>query len=231
MNFIAGLLLGIFVTTGTGAAVAATQTATPSTSPIYVDGKQVQMKAYNIAGSNYVKLRDIGQQVGFNVYWDAGVRVDSQSPYTGVAPLAGADPDVKEEAVDMDAVRDEMVHLINQVRRENGVPALKVDQRLMDAAQECSAMQFTWHHNREECETVAASGYPYGFGSNLTAFTGVSKADIAQHAVENWVNSPGHFETLIDPMCDSIGVGVTEDGGRTYCYMFAGAPNTYNPYG
>lgn len=29
------------------------------------------MTAYNIAGQNYVRLRDIGQQVGFNVYWGA----------------------------------------------------------------------------------------------------------------------------------------------------------------
>lgn len=57
----------------TGGAVAAGITAQPAWSPIYVDGRQVEMTAYNIAGSNYVKLRDIGKAVGFNVYWDDGV--------------------------------------------------------------------------------------------------------------------------------------------------------------
>lgn len=132
--------------------------------------------------------------------------------------------------MDMDAVRAEMVRQINQVRRENGVAELKVDQNLMDAAQKCSAMQFTWHHNREECEAVAASGYPNGFGSNLTVFTGAAVEDIAERAVENWVNSPGHFETMINPACDSLGVGVTDDGVRTYCYMFVGIPNSNTPY-
>ena len=48
--------------------------------------------------------------------------------------------------------------------------------------------------------------------------------------LENWISSPGHFETMIDPDGDSIGVGVTERDGVTYCYLFVGCPNTHNPY-
>ena len=34
------------------------------------------------------KLRDIGEAVGFNVYWDgASVQVESDKPYTGAAPV------------------------------------------------------------------------------------------------------------------------------------------------
>ena len=108
---------------------------------------------------------------------------------------------------------------------------LATDQALMYAAQECSDKLYSWHHTREECEAVAAHGYPYGFGSNITVFTGVATEDIAKRAVENWTRSSGHFQTMIDPACDSIGVGVTEDGGRTFCYMFVGNPDTNNPYG
>ena len=74
-----GLALGAVLT---GGAVAAGITAEPAWSPIYVDGRQVQMTAYNIAGNNYVKLRDIGRAVGFNVYYQNGVQVDSGAPYT-----------------------------------------------------------------------------------------------------------------------------------------------------
>lgn len=52
--------------------------------PIYVDGKQVRMEAYAIGGSNYVKLRDIGQAVDFEVYWDgSAAQIISGQPYTG----------------------------------------------------------------------------------------------------------------------------------------------------
>ena len=127
-------------------------------------------------------------------------------------------------------VRQELVRLINQTRKANGVPELPVSEVLMTAAQVCSDSRYTWHHTKEECEAVIASGYPHGFGINLTVFTGVTAEDTAQHALDNWINSQGHFETMIKPDCDGIGVGITESGGVTYCYMIVGRPNTHNPY-
>lgn len=84
-GFFAGLLCGALIFGGT-TAYAAGVIAELSTQPIYVDGQQVSMAAYNIGGNNYVKLRDIGEKVGFNVYWDNGVQIDSNAAYTGVAP-------------------------------------------------------------------------------------------------------------------------------------------------
>ena len=125
-------------------------------------------------------------------------------------------------------IRQEMIRLINQTRKANGVSELPVSEALMNAAQACSNRRYTWHHSPEESQAAADAGYPYGFGSNLTVFTGT--ADAAQRAVDNWINSPGHFETMIDPRCDCIGVGVTQYDGITYCYMFVGIPNSVNFY-
>lgn len=55
---------------------------------IYLDGQKVELEAYVINGNNYVKLRDIGEAVGFNVYWNGAVQIDSNAPYTGAAPQA-----------------------------------------------------------------------------------------------------------------------------------------------
>ena len=199
--------------------------AEPTWQKIYVDGQQVSMTAYNIAGQNYVRLRDIGQQVGFNVYWENGVQIDTDAPYTGVAPVQ----EVSSQPTDME-IREEMIQRINEVRRKHGVPELAVDQSLMNAAQECSAYLYTKHNNRVECETVAASGYPHGFGSNLTGFIVMNPEKIPQKAMANWENSLGHLATMIDPNCDTVGVGVTIDHGRAFCYMFVGNPAAHNPY-
>ena len=219
-----GIFVGTLLCHSGGAAAAGTVTES-SWQPIFVNGEQVQMEAYNIHGNNFVKLRDIGQTVGFNVYWQDGVQVDSASPYTGTAPLqeTSVSPTTQE-------LRQEMVRLINQVRREHGAAALAVDQTLMDAAQECSAQMFTSHHNQVECKAVAASGYPHGFGSNLTVFTVTDPEKIPEKAVANWENSPSHLATMIDPNCDTVGIGVTIDNGRAFCYMFVGNPTTCNPY-
>lgn len=322
MSFAVGVLTGAMLFGG-GVAYAAGILAEPSWQNIYVDGKQVAMTAYNIGGSNYVKLRDIGQAVGFNVYWDDGVQIDSTAPYTGEAPVAPAvpanngiqissykgstitvgersglivgpsgpaytvtssnptvvsvenvmgfwtaaakapgtatitatapdgrtgrvtitvasaaaqqSPEVgKQMDVDLSAnmeIRLEMIRLINEVRRENGAGELTVNEALMNAAQDCSNQGFTTHHNQYECESGLAYGYPHGFGSNLTVFTGASTSEIARRAVNNWVNSSGHFQTIIKQRYECIGVGVTIGKTKTCCYMFVGDPNSYNPYG
>ena len=125
-------------------------------------------------------------------------------------------------------IRQEMIRLINQTRKANGVSELPVNEALMNAAQACSNQRYTWHHSPEESKAAVDAGYPYGFGDNLTVFTGTDNA--AQRAVDNWSNSPGHFQTMIDPRCDCIGVGVTQYDGITYCYMFVGIPNSVNFY-
>ena len=125
-------------------------------------------------------------------------------------------------------IRQEMIRLINQTRKANGVSELPVNEALMNAAQACSNQRYTWHHSPEESKAAVDAGYPYGFGDNLTVFTGT--ADAARRAVDNWINSPGHLETMIDPRCDCIGVGVTQRDGITYCYMFVGIPNSVNFY-
>lgn len=86
ITFAAGILAGIALC-GPAVQAASGVTAKPSSQPVFVDGQRVSMTAYSISGSNYVKLRDIGEAVGFNVYWDGGaVQVESDKPYTGVAP-------------------------------------------------------------------------------------------------------------------------------------------------
>lgn len=329
LQFACGVLTGAALFGG-ASAVAAGIAAEPSWSPIYVDGQQVQMTAYNIGGNNYVKLRDIGKAVGFNVYFQDGVQVDSKAPYTGEAPAqaapqrptaASADsvrvncykdgplsvgegtalmiypsgveytvvsdhpavaavervkgfwkvnalspgeatitataPDGRSDSVtvtveaagqsessgttgsksaDIDLtanmeIRQEMIRLINQTRRANGVGELTVNEALMNAAQDCSTQMFRTHHTEYECKVAMAYGYPHGFGDNLTWFTGAElMKDVAQTAVTNWTNSPGHFQAMVSPRCDTIGVGVTIRGEEAFCYMFAGDPNSHHPY-
>ena len=65
--------------------------AIPSGQKITVDGAQVNMTTYQIGGSNYVKLRDIGQRIDFNVTYDSAtgsVRVDTDTPYA--EPASGS---------------------------------------------------------------------------------------------------------------------------------------------
>ena len=58
--------------------------ATPSTTRIYLDSNEVQLTAYNIEGSNYFMLRDIGQVIDFYVNWDEEnerIIIDTREPF------------------------------------------------------------------------------------------------------------------------------------------------------
>ena len=55
-------------------------------------------------------------------------------------------------------IRQEMIQLINQTRKANGVPELPVNDALMNAAQACSNPRYTWHHSPEESQAAVDAG-------------------------------------------------------------------------
>lgn len=86
-----GILIGIVLAGPAVTAAVQKVTAQQSEQEIYVDGQRVTMEAYLINDNNYVKLRDVGKAVDFNVYWDGTVQMDRHKSYTGKAPLATED--------------------------------------------------------------------------------------------------------------------------------------------
>lgn len=140
-----GLVLGLTLSAPAAQAVESLK-AKLSTNRILVDGQETHMTAYTIGGSNYVRLRDIGKAVGFEVYWDSEngcVQVESGKPYTGeepakdevIKPVPQPEPTVPTNDADVDALKQDVVDRTNALRREQGIPALKVNKQLMQAAQ------------------------------------------------------------------------------------------------
>ena len=109
--------------------------------------------------------------------------VDSAAHATPEVPASGNSVSLTDNL----EIRQEIVQLVNQTRKANGVSELPINEALMNAAQVCSNRRYTWHHAPEENKAATDAGYPYGFGSNLTVFTGTT--DAAQCAVDNWINS------------------------------------------
>ena len=99
ITFAVGVFAGMTLC-GPAAQAATTLTATLSDQPIYVDSQRISMTAYQIGGNNYVKLRDVGEAVGFNVYWDGhSVQIESGKPYTGTGSETSTSSAVTEQSV------------------------------------------------------------------------------------------------------------------------------------
>ena len=126
-------------------------------------------------------------------------------------------------------LRQEMIRLINEVRRENGLAELPMDESLMNAAQDVSGQGVTEHRPYDHMALIRY-GWPHGGLYNLTVFTAYGCPDIAKQAIDYWIESPGHYETILLEEASHVGTGVTFQNGRAYCYMVVGDPTSHNPY-
>jgi uncharacterized protein YkwD len=119
---------------------------------------------------------------------------------------------------------------INQLRRERGLTALKLDTKLQDIARNHSA-------------DMAATGYfahvdPAGRGlkerlgtarpqSRVVAGENIQRndhADSARIAVESWAQSPSHLQNILDGRyyATGIGVAVNSQGVVFFTQVFLG---------
>lgn len=122
-------------------------------------------------------------------------------------------------------IRNEIVRLTNEVRKESGVSELPTDSAMMDAAQaaaEWYAMRAsqTKHDRGAESACVEKAGANYGVMTNLVKLGNDYGSDDAQkranRAVTSWKNSSVHFQSMIDVTADNIGVGIAQDSNGNY---------------
>lgn len=219
LYLIAGILIGITLFGGSSV-LAAGITAERSTNRIYVDGQEVHLTAYNINGNNYVMLRDVGRTVGFNVYWNSDakcVQVESKKPYTGEAPVTSAEAKPVEQPAQTDvaAAKQDIIDRTNALRKENGVAALRVNDRLMQAAQVRAdeiAASGVYSHTRPDgrkSNTVTDSKYT---GENLHNISELyleqQHKTLSEAVVELWSNSKAHADNMTSSRYGEIGVGL-----------------------
>lgn len=187
-----------------------------------------------IASSSWAKEKDITVIKGL-AEGSMMTQCLSTSDYTTVFATLNITVSGEAEATpssgpDLDAnlaARNEIVRLTNEIRAENGLPALEINDAMMDAAQE-AAVEYTtrlsnWngHDGKMEAEMLRKHGINYAGGSNI-AREFCSNENVAASAIDSWVNSPGHFNTIIDDGLDNIGVGVIKSGNIWVCVQFFG---------
>ena len=232
-SFAAGFLTCLLLTGVTTTAYAAGIMAERSTHRVLVDGQETQMEAYRINGNNYVKLRDIGEQVGFNVYWDSAngcVQVESGKPYTGVAPVKAetekptSQPEVT-TPIDVDAMKQDIVDRTNALRRESGVAVLTVNQQLMQAAQvraEEMAASGVYSHTRPDGrKNTTVTDCPYvGENIHCIADWSLQGKSVSEVAVWSWNLSDGHRGNFLKKNYAETGVGLARgvDGNGESCW-------------
>jgi hypothetical protein len=129
------------------------------------------------------------------------------------------------------------VYLGNLARRANGVPPLRWNVQLTEAAR-----WFSWDsvENRPEpfCGHQDTQGnwpdyraHAFGYLSGAGAENAFCGYVTPQQAIEGWMNSPGHRANLLDPNSREIGLGyyLRDTDGRGYVTQDFGHDPVYSP--
>ena len=225
-----GLALGLSLSAPAAQAVESLK-ATLSTNRILVDGQEVRLTAYNIDGNNYVMLRDVGKTVGFEVYWNSDakcVQVESEKPYTGEAPVTSAEAKPVEQPAQTDvaAAKQDIIDRTNALRRENGAAALRVNDKLMQAAQvradEMASSSVYSHTRPDGRRNTSVTDCPY-VGGNIhrIADWALQGKSVSEAAVWSWNLSGGHRDNLLEKNYAETGVGLSRgvnDSGEACWY-------------
>ena len=137
----------------------------------------------------------------------------------------------KPESVDKEQIVDTIFQLVNELREELGARTLVKNETLRLAADiRAVETEESFSHTRpngtepftvlEEQETF----YPYFMvGENLAMVTYFRDDDhMARLIFDGWVDSEDHYETMINPDFEEIGIGVHYDGEILYATQFFG---------
>ena len=114
-------------------------------------------------------------------------------------------------------IRLEIVRLTNELRREHGLNELMVNDALMNAAQAYAEANPPTHKPSLSEKYCADFGYKFSYGENLAW-----NYDYAQDVVNGWINSPGHYQTMVDNDYDEIGIGFGDIGTGSCISMLLG---------
>ena len=135
--------------------------------------------------------------------------------YTGEAPAKAEDTKSTEQPVQTDVAnaKQDIIDRTNALRRENGVSALAVNDKLMQAAQvradEMAAHTVYSHTRPNGGKFNTVTDCPY-MAENIHRIADwvLSDQTLAERAVADWSASTTHNKNMVNPKLSEIGVGL-----------------------
>jgi uncharacterized protein YkwD len=188
------------------------------------------------AKESYTAQRVAKAQVALGVHPVAQRTAIAAARPKAAAAAECANADLLPTAGNLDAIRSAIVCLHNQVRAENGLPALKGAAKLRRAAEAHSAdmvqsgyFSHTSQSGASMVDRILRSGYVgadegWLLGENLEWGTG--SLATPRGAIDAWMKSPGHRANLLKRGYKHLGVGIAlgvptgGDAGATYTVDF-----------
>lgn len=147
-----------------------------------------------------------------------------------VIELPETDKNGESNDVNYDLVESEILRLLNELRSEQGLNTLEPNEALRQAgnvrAQETEELFSHTRPDGRDAFTVFDDGITYNYqivGENLGMATYyLEEEEMAELLFNGWVESEGHYENMIRPDYEEIGIGVHYDGEHLYATQLFG---------
>jgi LysM repeat protein len=124
----------------------------------------------------------------------------------------------------------EVIQLVNQLRRANGLPPYQVSQALVAAAQaqseyqaEQGSLTHTGQGGSRPRDRAVANGYGGGAAVSVSENIAGGVNLSASEAVSMWQGDNLHLTTMLSPNYQDVGVGVAVAGDTVYYTLDAGS--------
>ncbi|MBQ9930523.1 MAG: Ig-like domain-containing protein [Oscillospiraceae bacterium] len=119
----------------------------------------------------------------------------------------------------------EVLKLLNQQRKANGLSALTMDKDLLEAAMLRAAETNVYYSHTRPNGTECYTAFPYRAG--MLAENIAIGFDTAAEVMDGWMNSPGHRENILTQEFASVGIGVfMHNGVCSWVQLFSSAAAT-----
>ncbi len=121
-------------------------------------------------------------------------------------------------------VAQQLLDLVNQERAKQNAPALRLDARLVQAAQghtdwmqEVGQLSHDGRNGSSPWDRIKAAGYPMTTGGENVAWNQQTVAEVMQA----WMTSPGHRANILNPAFQDFGAAMTNGShGKYWCQDF-----------
>lgn len=146
---------------------------------------------------------------------------------------ATIDEEDETSTIDYVAIEDHILELLNDLRQEKNLNALKPNEQLKKASrQRAKETKESFAHTRPDEREMATifeePEYEYVYqlvGENIGMATYyLDEEGMAELMFDGWKNSPGHYENMVRENFEEIGIGVYYAGETLYAAQLFGTP-------
>jgi hypothetical protein len=186
------------------------------------NGKNKQMDTAAVLKEDrtFVPVRFIGEEFGARVNWDRLYRM------VYINTIKEQEHSENNKTNNQDDYQKEMLTLVNQIRKKEGLEPLEYDSSLAGAAQvRAGELLSNFSHTRPDGTSCFSILKEYSISYRTCAENIAAGRANPSEVINQWMNSEGHRKNILNPSFRKMGIGYVKSNegyGHYWVQLFTG---------